>query len=59
MNTGDTVITKKQHPCGGSRWEVAGMGADVKIRCLTCGRTLLLLPDELKKRIKQILPKEG
>lgn len=59
MKTGDIVITKKPHPCGGSRWEVAGTGADVKIRCLTCGRTVLLLPDELKKRTKQILPKEG
>lgn len=52
MRPGEFITTKKPHPCGGSRWEIVRVGADVKIRCLTCGRVVMMTPDELKKRIK-------
>ena len=51
---GTVVETKKQHPCGGKRWEIVRTGADLKIRCLTCGRVVMLTPDELKKRVKRV-----
>ena len=51
---GTVVETKKQHPCGGKRWESVRTGADFKIRCLTCGRGVMLTPDELKKRVKRV-----
>lgn len=51
---GTVVETKKQHPCGGKRWEIVRTGADFKIRCLTCGRVVMLTPDELKKRVKRV-----
>ncbi len=51
---GTVVETKKQHPCGGKRWEIVRTGADFKIRCLTCGRLVMLTPDELKKRVKRV-----
>ncbi len=51
---GAVVETKKQHPCGGKRWEIVRTGADFKIRCLTCGRVVMLTPDELKKRVKRV-----
>lgn len=50
---GEIVRTKKAHPCGGDRWEIVRVGADYKIRCLACGRIVMLTPDELKKRIKK------
>ena len=53
----DVLILKKQHPCGGEMWEVVRMGADIKIRCATCGKYVNLTRDELKKRIKKIMPK--
>lgn len=53
----DVLILKKQHPCGGEMWEVVRMGADIKIRCATCGKYVNLTRDELKKRIKKIVPK--
>ena len=34
-------------------------GADVKLRCLTCGRTINLTRDELKKRAKAPLGEKG
>lgn len=48
------VETKKPHPCGGKRWEIVRTGADFKIKCLTCGRVVMLTPDELRKRVRRI-----
>ncbi len=48
----DVVKMKKAHPCGGFEWEVVRIGADVKLRCKTCGKYVNLTRDELKKRAK-------
>ena len=58
LKTGTVIETKKPHPCGGAKWEIVRTGADIKMKCLTCGRAVLLLPDELKKRVRRIF-KEG
>ena len=50
----DTLVLKKTHPCGGSDWKVVRLGADVKLRCLTCGRFVNLTRDELKRRVKRV-----
>lgn len=49
---GDVVTTRKKHPCGGDRWEVVRTGADYKLKCLRCGRVVMLTPDALKKAAK-------
>lgn len=53
---GDIIITKKNHPCGNDsyRWEVVRVGADYKIKCLNCGRIVMLSYDDLKKRVKSV-----
>ena len=58
IHLGDTVITRKNHPCGGNRWECVRTGADVKLKCLTCGRIIMLDREECRKRAKTILPAE-
>ena len=58
FSLGDILETKKPHLCGGTKWEVVRTGADFKIRCLTCGRVVMLTPDELRKRVRRTLPKE-
>lgn len=55
LNLGDNIETKKPHPCGGTVWEIIRKGADMKIRCTTCGRIVMLTPDELKQRIRRVL----
>ena len=59
MKLGDIVETKKPHPCGGARWEIVRVGADWKIKCLSCGRLVMLSPDELKKRVKRVVGDEA
>lgn len=51
----DVITLKKTHPCGGAAWQVVRIGADVKLRCTTCGKYVNLLRDELKKRTKSIV----
>ncbi len=48
----ERIILKKQHPCGGREWEIVRTGADIKLRCTTCGKYVNLTRDELKKRAK-------
>ncbi|MBM3944841.1 MAG: DUF951 domain-containing protein [SAR202 cluster bacterium] len=49
---GEKLTLRKPHPCGGTEWVVMRTGADVKIRCVTCGRSLMLGRSELEKRVR-------
>lgn len=54
-NIGTKVIMKKPHPCGTNSWEIVRIGADIKIKCLGCGRTLMLPRVEFNKKLKKIV----
>lgn len=56
---GTKVVMKKQHPCGSNEWEITRVGADIKIKCLKCGRTILLSRIEFNKKLKKIISQEG
>lgn len=49
---GDVVRLKKPHPCGGLDWNVVRLGADIGVKCQTCGRRVLLPRRDLERRIK-------
>jgi hypothetical protein len=53
----DIVRLKKPHPCGGSEWRVVRLGADIGLKCQTCGRRILLPRRELSKRMKEWVEK--
>jgi len=55
---GDVVRLRKQHPCGGWEWEITRIGADIGLRCRTCGRRVLLPRSQVEKRIKAVLSPE-
>ncbi len=55
LRLGDVVRLKKAHPCGDDRWEILRTGADFRIRCLGCGRLLLIPRPKLEKSIKEVL----
>lgn len=52
---GSIVVMKKPHPCGTNEWEIVRMGADIKIKCCNCGRTIMLTRIEFNKKIKKII----
>jgi hypothetical protein len=49
------VRLRKPHPCGGLEWRVVRLGADIGLKCETCGRRVLLTRRLLAKRLKRIL----
>ncbi len=55
IRLGDVVRTKKPHPCGGDTWTVVRTGADIKLKCLTCGRVVMLDRVVFLKRRKATL----
>ncbi len=52
---GDVIRTRKPHPCGGDQWTVTRTGADIKIRCDTCGRVVMLDREAFLKRRKAVI----
>jgi len=48
---GDVVRLRRAHPCGGSTWLVDRLGADIGLRCQTCGRHVLLERRALEGRL--------
>ena len=51
---GSIVIMKNDHPCGSNEWEVTRLGADIKIKCTGCERSIMLPRIEFNKKIKKI-----
>jgi hypothetical protein len=52
---GTKVVMKKQHPCGTNLFEITRVGVDIKIKCINCGRTIMLPRIEFNKKIKKIV----
>ena len=48
---GDVLRLRRRHPCGGDTWLVDRLGADIGIRCETCGRHVLADRPTLERRI--------
>ena len=55
IDIGDVIRTRKPHPCGGDQWTVTRTGADIKMRCLTCGRVVMLDRETFLRRRKAII----
>jgi hypothetical protein len=52
FRVGDVLRMRKPHPCGGFEWSVLRLGADIGVKCQTCGRRLMLPRRELERRMK-------
>lgn len=55
---GSHVIMKKGHPCGANEWEITRLGADIKIRCVNCNRSIFMPRIEFNKKIKKVISEE-
>ena len=55
IQPGDTVRMRKPHPCGGTDWQISRIGADIGLKCLTCGHRVMLTRHDFEKRLKSIL----
>lgn len=55
IQLGSKLILKKGHPCGENLWEIVSFGVICKIKCLGCGRIVVIDRTDLKKRIKKVV----
>lgn len=53
----DEVEMKRPHPCSShsKRFQIIRLGADIKIRCLGCGNTLMIDRDSFNHKVKKVL----
>jgi hypothetical protein len=52
LQMADVLRLRKPHPCGSTDWVVVRLGADIGLKCLGCGRRILLPRRELARRLK-------
>ena len=52
---GDIVRLKRPHPCGADTWLVDRLGADIGLRCQTCGRHVLVDRRRLERRLVEFV----
>lgn len=52
---GDRLRLRKPHPCGSYEWLVIRLGADIGLRCVQCGRRVLLPRSEVERRTREIV----
>ena len=55
VRVGDILLMKKPHPCGENRFTVLRVGMDFRIRCLSCGREVMVPRAKVEKNKKKIL----
>ena len=55
IQVGDILVMKKPHPCGASEFAVLRVGMDFRIRCVKCGREVMVARSKIEKNIKKIV----
>ena len=55
IQVGDVVTLRKPHPCGTNEWQVTRIGTDIGLKCLHCGRRVMLQRSQFNKRLKKVL----
>ena len=59
LQMNDVLRLRKPHPCGNTDCVVVRLGADIGLKCLGCGRRLLLPRREVARRMKSYVNKAG
>ena len=54
----DVLRLRKPHPCGSTDWVVVRLGADIGLKCLGCGRRILLPRRDVARRLKTYVRKQ-
>jgi hypothetical protein len=52
---GHIVKMKKTHPCGSDQWEITRTGIDFGLKCLGCGRRVMIPRPKFEKSVKAII----
>ena len=61
FGVGDTLNMKKNHACSKNAKQmlVLMIGSDIKVKCISCGREMIIPRVKLEKSIKNVTRKEN
>lgn len=51
----DKVVMKKPHACQTNEWQIVRMGVDIKLKCVNCGREIMMERLEFERKLKKVL----
>jgi len=54
IRVGDTAGLRKPHACGANQWVVTSTGVDIRVRCLKCGRSVLMPRTDFERAVKRL-----
>jgi hypothetical protein len=54
IRPGDTAELRKPHACGANQWVVTSTGVDIRVRCLKCGRSVLMPRTEFERAVRRL-----
>ena len=54
IKVGDTLVMKKNHPCGENRFSVLRIGMDFKLKCQKCGHEIMIPRSKAEKGVKRV-----
>ncbi len=55
FSVGQHIKMKKPHPCGENQWEILRTGMDFRLKCLGCGRQVLVPRKTVEKGFRGFL----
>jgi hypothetical protein len=58
VHVGDIATLRKPHTkaCGSHDWQVYRVGADIGLKCLSCGRRVMLPRRKFERALKKLTP---
>lgn len=59
FEVGEVVRLKKPHPCGHNRWLITRTGIDFGLKCLGCGRRVMIPRPQFERAVRAILAPAG
>lgn len=54
IKVNDILEMKKEHPCGEKQFLVLRAGMDFRVRCMRCGREVMVPRVKIEKNIKKV-----
>ena len=51
----DVVMMKKPHACGTNSWTIIRVGADIKIKCNSCNRIVMMDRTDFVRSCKKVI----
>ncbi len=59
IQVNDILTMKKVHPCGEKRWRVLRTGADLRLKCLGCGREVMEPRYKAERNVRNVFREEN